>query len=292
MTDSNYPLEDEQLFDYSELIEGLATVSSIEKSNYLDFSDPLNKQAVEDLFNLLLELILIQPQADDVIKRWHPTNKISQLGNVIAPTLAMKCSLIGITFFLLAAVCAALIQPTAALPILIYLVICFGFLVLFVFLKSANEVKLFNNKEIDVADLKKARDEAILFDLPTVNKIIKTANYQPRVLKYVENKLQTDLEKHQDKIELNYKLLRIGYICIFAIVVYNFVPSQILLNTLFSGNTSVWEAILTVLSALVAGIILILEFSIESRMKFHLSSYKMCLYYLQQAQLLIGARGA
>jgi len=289
MTDNNYPLEDGQLFDYSELIEGLATVTNIEKSNYLELSDaPLNKQAIEDLFDLLLDLVLIQPSTVRVIKKLHPSQKISSLWDAIAPTLRMKCSLIGVIFFLFAAVIAALLKPIATLPILIYLVICFCFLVLFVVLRSVNEIEPFKNQEKELkADLKKARDESVLFDLPMAHKIFETANYQPEVLRYVENRLQVEIEKQQDSIKLTYKFWRIGIVCIFAIVVYNFVSSQILLSTVFSGNTTVISAILTVSSSVVAGMVLILEFGIESRLKLKITSYKMCLYYLQQAQLLL-----
>ena len=289
MTDNNYPLEDGQLFDYSELIEGLATVTNIEKSNYLELSDaPLNKQAIEDLFDLLLDLVLIQPSTVRVIKKLHPSQKISSLWDAIAPTLRMKCSLIGVIFFLFAAVIAALLKPIATLPILIYLVICFCFLVLFVVLRSVNEIEPFKNQEKELkADLKKARDESVLFDLPMAHKIVETANYQPEVLRYVENRLQVEIEKQQDSIKLTYKFWRIGIVCIFAIVVYNFVSSQILLSTVFSGNTTVISAILTVSSSVVAGMVLILEFGIESRLKLKITSYKMCLYYLQQAQLLL-----
>ena len=56
MTDNNYPVEDGQLFDYSELIARLARVTNIE-SNYLELPDAqLNKQAIEDLFDLLLDI--------------------------------------------------------------------------------------------------------------------------------------------------------------------------------------------------------------------------------------------
>lgn len=289
MTDNNYPVEDGQLFDYSELIEGLARVTNIENSNYLELSDAqLNKQAIEDLFDLLLDLIIIQPSTVRVIKKLHSSQKISSLWDAISPSLGMKCSLIGVTFFLCAAAVAALIKPIATIPILIYLLVCFCFLVLFVVLRSISEIKPFKNPEKELkADLKKARDESVLFDLPTVHKIVETAKYQQKALIYVENRLQVEIEKQQDSIKITYKFLRIGIVCIFAIVVYNFVPSQILLSTIFSGNTSVISAILTVSSSVVAGIVLILEFGLESRLKLKISSYKMCLYYLHQAQLLL-----
>ena len=292
MTGNNYSFDESQLFEYSELIEGLATVGDIEKSSYSEIGQTtgeLNKQAIEDVFDLMLELIALQSQADDSIKRLN-SRQLPSLWNSIAPTMGMKLSLIGLAFFLVAAVLAALITPTAILPVIIYLFICFCCLVVFVLLGAVRVTELKSIEKEIKEDLNIAKNSTVLFDLPTTYKLIQKANYQPEVLQYVENKFKLDLERQQDNTKLANKYLRIGVICVFAIVVFNFVPVQILLNMIFSGNISVFSAFLTIASAVVAGLILVLEFLIDSRLKFKVSSYKMCLYYLKQAKLLVSER--
>lgn len=290
MTDNNYSFDESQLFEYSELIEGLAKVGGIEKSSYCEIAQTtgkLNKQAIEDVFDLMLELIAIQSQADDSIKRFYSRQQMSLHWDALAPTLGMKLSLIGLAFFLVAAVLAALITPTAILPVIIYIFICFCCLVVFVLLGAVKESNFFKSREKEISDFKTAKNHTVLFELPNTYKIIQKANYQLEVLQYVENKFQLDLEREQDNIKLANKFLRIGLICVLAIVVFNFILVQILLNPIFSSNVSVLSAFLTIASAVVAGGILMLEFLIDSRQKFKVSSYKMCLYYLRQAKVLV-----
>lgn len=290
MSDNNYSFDDSQLFEYNELIEGLATLRSIEESSYSEIAQTagkLNKQAIEDVFDLMLELIALQSQANDAIKRFNSSQQISSLWDAVAPTMGMKLSLIGLAFFLFAAVLAALVTPTAILPVIIYLFICFCCLAVFVFLGAFRGIKFFKSIEQEIKkDLKTARNHTVLFDLPTTYKILQKASYQPEVLQYVENKIQLDLKRQQDRIKLANKFVRIGFICVFAIVTFNFVSVQILLNTIFSSNILVFSAFLNIASAVVAGGILISEFLIYSRQKFKVSSYKMCLYYLKQAKVL------
>ena len=197
MTGNNYSFDESQLFEYSELIEGLATVGGIEKSSYSEIGQTtgeLNKQAIEDVFDLMLELIALQSQADDSIKRLN-SRQLPSLWNAIAPTMGMKLSLIGLAFFLVAAVLAALITPTAILPVIIYLFICFCCLVVFVLLGAVRVTELKSIEKEIKEDLNIAKNSTVLFDLPTTYKLIQKANYQPEVLQYVENKFKLDLEK-------------------------------------------------------------------------------------------------
>ena len=74
MTDNKHSFEESQLSEYSQLIysqllEGLATISNFEKDSSSKFPEIEGKidQEVEDVFNLFLERILLQPNAYSTI---------------------------------------------------------------------------------------------------------------------------------------------------------------------------------------------------------------------------------
>lgn len=289
MNNSKQPFDDGQLFEYSQLIEGLAAITSFKNSSYSTYSEvkeKLSKQEVEDIFDILLERVITAPQVDNLTTSLNSTQVSSSLWEAIAPNIWMKFSLIGLAFFLFAAILTAITNPTAILPIIIYLVICLCFMILFTLLWAIKWVEPFKNPLLEtIKDFDKAKNEAILFELQIVDAIVEKASSRQE-LQYIKNKLQIEIDLCQDKMKLAYKFLRIGMIFVVALIIYNFVPFQVLISTIFSENVAALSAILSLISVVGAGIVLMLEFILDSMRQFKISRYKTCLYLLQQAQLL------
>lgn len=290
MSDRKYFFDGSQPFDYNEFLEGLAETTSSKKPKRLGSAEAeaAFKQEIEGVFDLLLESIAIQLKADELTTRLNSRPQAANLWNVLAPTVWMQLSFIGCIFFFIAAIVTAIAHSEAKLPVIIYLAICILFLILFILIWAFKWIEPFKNIEQETEiNFRKARDESVLIDWQVVDAIVKKANSQPEVLQYVENKLQLELEKYQDNIKIAYKCLRIGIVLVIILLIYNFLPLQALLQTMFVINVAALSAVLALLSALVAGTILILEFIIDTRQKSQTSKYKTCLYYLKQAQLLL-----
>lgn len=293
MSDRRYFFDDNQPFDYNEFIEELAETTSSRKHNRLGLSEAEEetfKQEIEGVFVLLLESLVTQSKAYEFTTKFNSHPQAANLWNVLAPTVWMQLCCVGCIFFLIAAIVTAIAHSEAKLPVIIYLAICICFLILFILMWAFRWIEPFKNLEQETEiDFRKAKDEAVLTDWQVVDAIVKKANYQPEVLQYVENKLQLELEKYQANIKTAYKCLRIGIILVVTLLIYNFLPLQALLQTVFVINVAALSGILALLSALAAGTILILEFILDSRQKYQASKYKTCLYYLKQAQLLLNS---
>lgn len=291
MSDRRYFFDGSQPFDYDEFIEGLAEATSLKKANGLGLSEAEEeafKQEIEGVFDLLLESFASESNKNELTTKFNSRPRASNLWSIFAPTVWMQLSCVGCLFFLIAAIVTAIAHSEAKLPIIIYLTICICFLILFILMWAFRWIGPLKNLEQETEIyLRKARDESVLIDWQVVDAIVKKANFQPEILPYIENKLQLELEKYQEKIKLAYKCLRIGIVLVVALLIYNFVPLQALLQTIFVVNITALSAIVAFLSALTAGTILILEFILDSRQKFQISKYKTCLYYLKQARLLL-----
>lgn len=293
MSDRRYFFDGSQPFDYDDFIEGLAETTSLKKNNRFGLSEAeaeVFKQEIEAVFDLLLESFGIQSNKNQLTTKLNLRPRGSNLWTIFAPTVWMQLSCVGCGFFLIAAIVTAIAHPEAKLPIIIYLTICMCFLILFILMWAFRWIEPFKNldKETEI-DFIKARDESVLIDWQVIDAIVKKANHQPEVLQYVENKLQLELEKYKNSIKMAYKCLRIGIVLVIALLIYNFVPLQALLQTLFVVNVAALSAILALISALAVAIILMLEFILDSRQKFQTIKYKTCLYYLKQAQLLLNS---
>ena len=279
-------------FIYNQLLEGLATISNFEDSNS-KFPEAEGKldQEVEDVFNLLLERVIIQPKVTSIQRL--PRQEESNVWNNIVPTFLMQLSLIGYIFCFFAAILAKLIIPVIT-PAATYFMLSICFLAFFALLWEIRWIRQFKSSEKEAEeDFEKDRDKAVTSDWQIINEIIETANYKKKVLQYVENKVGATIEKQQDRLKGLDKLLKLGAIFIVALGIIIFNPGyfQILANNVVSGNISAVSATLAVLLVVGSGIVLIYGFIFESRNQVKISSYKMCVYLLKQAQLVVDRNG-
>lgn len=269
---------------YSQLLEGLATISNLEKNSESKFPEIEGKiaQEVEDVFNLLLKRIITIPKVNSNTR--FSRQQASNIWNDITPTFLIKLSLIGCIFCLFAAILSKLISPVLA-PAVTYLTLSICFLAFFMLLWEIRWIRQFNRAEKETkADFEKNRDQAITSDWKIINEIVETANYKKKVLQYVENKVEAIIEKEEDKLTKSDKFLKLVVIFIIVCGIAIFNPSlfQILVNNI-TGNISAVSATLAVLLVIGSGIVLIYGLIYESRNKVKISSYKMCLYLLKQA---------
>jgi ABC-type multidrug transport system fused ATPase/permease subunit len=287
MTGNNHAFGEEELFEYSQLIEGLPKITSLENPNNSDFTETEGKidPEVEEVFNLLLKWVIIHPKADTSNPRL--SRQPSNLWEKIAPTFWMQLSLIGAVFFFFAAVVAKLINPILIEPVAIYFFIFFCFSLLFVLMWEIRWIRHSKSSKQEAEEsFQKAIEEAVIYDWQTINDIVKVANYKKKVLQYIENKFQAIIEKQQDNMKVVDKFLPIGGIFIVAIGIYFFGVFLGLVSNTLSGNILIWSAKVAVLSAVVSVIVLVFGFIFDSRNKIKLSSYRNCVYLLKQAQLL------
>jgi ABC-type Mn2+/Zn2+ transport system permease subunit len=89
------------------------------------------------------------------------------------------------------------------------------------------------------------------------------------------------------------KFLKLVAIFIVVCAIGIFYPTyfQILANHILLGNISIVSASLAILLIVGSGIVLIYEFIFYSQNKIRISTYKMCLYLLKQAQLVVDRNG-
>lgn len=298
MTDNKHSFEESQLSEYSQLIysqllEGLATITNFDKDSSLKFPEIEGQidQEVEDVFNLLLLRVFTLHKGTS-LQKITLSQQVSKQWNNIAPTFLMQLTLIGYVFCILAAILAKLISPLIA-PAATYLLLGVCFLVFFALLWEIRWVRQFKSSEQEAKlDFQKYRDNAVTSEWEIINEIIETANYKKKVLQYVENKVQAVIEKQQERSKGLDKLLKLGTIFIVAggIIILNPDYFQILVNNVVLGNISAVSASLAVLLVLGSGVVLIYGFIFESRDIVKISTYKMCLYLLKQAQLVVDGK--
>lgn len=298
MADNKYSFQNGQSdysqFIYSQLLEGLATISNLEKDSRSKFPEIEGKidRQVEDVFNLLLKRIVVKPKSLTSPQKLNLGQQVSQIWNNIAQTFLMQLSLIGYIFCIFAAILAKLISPVIA-PALTYLLLSICFLAFFALLWEIRWLRQFKSSEKEAEeDFGKHRDKAITSDWQIINEIVETANYKKKVLQYVENKVGAIIEEQQDRLKGLDKLLKLGAIFLVVVCVGVFNPSlfQILVDNILSGNISAVSATLAVLLVVGAGSVLIYGFIFESRDRVKISSYQMCLYLLKQAHLVVDSK--
>lgn len=297
MADNKYSFDNGQSdysqFIYSQLLEGLDTVSNIEKNSSSKFPEIEGKidREVEDVFNLLLKTVITIPKVTSP-KRFS-RQQASNIWNNIAPTFLIQLSLIGCIFCFFAAILSNLISPVIA-PVVTYFSLSFCFSAFFVLLWEIRWITQFKSSEKEVElNFQKYRDNAVTLDWQVINEIVETANYKKKVLQYVENKVEAIIEKQEDNLTGLDKFLKLVviFIIIGGIAIFNPSLFQILVNNILSGNISAVSATLAVLLVVGSGFVLIYGFIFESRNQVKISSYKMCLYLLQQAQLVVDRNG-
>lgn len=297
MTDNKYSFDNGQLSEYSQfiynqLLEGLATISNIEKNSISKFPEIEGKidPEVEEVFNLLLKRIITIPKVTSP-KRFS-RQQASNIWNKIAPTFLIQLSLIGCIFCFFAAILSKLISPVVA-PAVTYLTLSICFLAFFVLLWEIRWIRQFKSSEKEAeTNFQKYRDNAVTLDWQVINEIVEAANYKKKILQYVENKVWTMIEKQQDNLTGLDKFLKLVAIFIVVCAVGIFYPTyfQILADHILSGNISLVSASLAVLLVVGSGIVLIYEAIFYSQSKVRISTYKMCFYLLKQAQLVVDSK--
>jgi hypothetical protein len=288
---NSYSFEDNQLIE--ELARNL-NLATPEYPNLPAGARKIDKQAIENVFDLLLKRIILQREA------YHPTTKLTARQRAtnsfdkIAPTIGMKLSAIGAIFFILAAMILGLFNPTAIIPIRIYIYLfgCFGLLFTILWevkcLRQISIQQVFQNpQEIAQLAFSQAQKQAIEYEWSVVEEIVEAAQFSKETLQYVENKIQLELDIQAMHTSLFNQTLKILAIFIVLGFFYNFMPVQILLNTVLAGNVSILNSIITVLTVLGAALILFTEWSSDTLLQWKIISYKICLSVLRQAQLLV-----
>ncbi|MDV2995158.1 MAG: hypothetical protein N4J56_004812 [Chroococcidiopsis sp. SAG 2025] len=95
MMDNSYPFEDNQLIE--ELARNL-NLATPEYSALPEAEKTLDRQAIEDVFNLLLRHIIFQPEIYVSIPKFSYRQRVTNLFDRLAPTIWMKLSIIGASF--------------------------------------------------------------------------------------------------------------------------------------------------------------------------------------------------
>lgn len=291
MLDSSYPFEDNQL------IEELARNLNLTRPEYPELPQAdrtIDRKAIEDVFNLLLKCIILKQEMYIPTRKLTLQQRATNTFDRIAPTIWMKLSTIGASFFILAAIVLGLVNPTATTPIRIYIYL-FGFFgLLFAILWEIRWVRqlsiqqvIQNPREIARLDFETAKAQALHYELDLIDRIIKTANSSKPVIQYVENKICSELEFQAQQANLVSKIIKIGAVFTILSFVYNFTPLQLLLSTIFTNNVAILNSIVTVLAVLGAGVILFAEWVDDTLLQWKMVSYKICLNLLKQAQLLV-----
>ena len=291
MMDSSYPFEDNQLIE--ELARNL-NLSTPEYSTLPEAEKTIDRRAIEDVFNLLLRYIVLQQELYISTPKLTYRQRATNVFEKIAPTIWMKLSIIGASFFILAAIVLGLLNSTATTPIRIYIYLFGFFSLLFAILweirwlsqLSIHQV-IQNPREIARLDFEIAREQAAIYELDLVDRIIKTAKSSKLVIQYVENKIYSELEFQVQRVNLASKIIKIAAIFIILSFVYNFTPLQLLLNTILTSNLAILNSIVTVLAVLGAGVILFAEWIGDTLLQWKIISYKICLNLLKQARVLL-----
>lgn len=291
MMDSSYPFEDNQLIE--ELARNLNLTTS-EYSALPEAEKTIDRQAIENVFDLLLKRIVLQQEIYIFTPKLTNRQRVTNIFEKIAPTIWMKLSVIGAVFFILAAIILGLLNPTATTPIRIYIYL-FGFFgLLFTILwevrwlsQLSMQQRIQNAQEIARLDFEVTKEQATGFDFKLVDEAIETANYSKKVIQYVENKIRSELELQSQKASLAGKTVKVAASFIILSFVYNLTPVQILLNTALASNIVILNSIVTVLAVLGAGVILFAEWVENTFLQWKIMSYKICLNLLKQAQMVL-----
>lgn len=291
MMDNSYPFEDNRLIE--ELARNL-NLSTPEYSALPEAEKTIDRRAIEDVFNLLLKYIILQPEIYLSRPKLPYRQRIINFSDRIAPTIWMKLSIIGAIFFISAAIILGLFSPTATTPIRIYIYLFGFFSLLFAifweirWLKQLSIQQVIQNpREITCLDFEVAREQALGYELNLVERIVKAANFNKPVIQYVENKICSELSFQSQQANLVSKIIKLAAIFIVLSLVYTSTPLQLLLNTILANNLAILNSIVTVIAALGAGVILFAEWVEDTLVQWKITNYKICEHLLKQARTLV-----
>ena len=278
----------EHISDNNQSTDKLATSLSLEKPSTLDLSETnldSNKE-VTKVFQLLLARVIEKPKDDKA------NISYKSFWNKLAPTFLIKISFIGGALFFVLSLISILLNHTVVvinitLPgKVFYFIIYLCFFTLFLWSRLSWDVRQLKSPQKYLEEeFVVAMNEAGVNDWQLVEAVVKEANHQKEILKYVEKKINRKLEI-QDREKSSTTVIQDCSVFSIVILILILFP-QYFQNLLESRDVKLWSGILALLAAVGAGFNLIYRLIIESGLQFQIVKLKDCICLLQQAQLLI-----
>lgn len=278
----------EHISDNNQSTDKLATSLSLEKPSTLDLSETnldSNKE-VTKVFQLLLARVIEKPKDDKA------NISYKSFWNKLAPTFLIKISFIGGALFFVLSLISILLNHTVVvinitLPgKVFYFIIYLCFFTLFLWSRLSWDVRQLKSPQKYLEEeFVVAMNEAGVNDWQLVEAVVKEANHQKEILKYVEKKINRKLEI-QDREKSSTTVIQVCSVFSIVILILILFP-QYFQNLLESRDVKLWSGILALLAAVGAGFNLIYRLIIESGLQFQIVKLKDCICLLQQAQLLI-----
>lgn len=245
----------------------------------------ISSQEITNIFSILLEeVISSKPYETKHQNIYKKLGFDTSLGTLILLGLCI-CS------FLLAYISQLInssILPSKAVLITLFI----SYFLIFLSLQIPivyDRVK--NTQERTVANFVKNKYQAEVRDWRIANELAEKSNFNKEVLEIVKTKIKHSVENTEDIAKIKRMAKSIYSILIVLIIVYAWIPTNVLWNSLNSDNLKILSGILALLSVLVAGINLVGELFLESSVQTEISKLKKCLYLIEQAKLLIDSRG-
>lgn len=238
-----------------------------------------SKQEITAIFNTLSE---------KVIKITDPQIKHKSIFYKLAPDLSAQALVIASLFFFSIAYISKITNVTIITSKLVWLVISCSYLLIFISLKIVTEYHSYKSpQEYIERRFNKVSFQAENYDWSIVNKLAEDSSFKKEPLEFVKIKINNSIENLEERDEISSVLKNILSIFIVAIVIYAFVPNNILLGIVKSNDIKNLSGFLTLLSAIITGIRLLLELYFISVRQSENSKLKRCLYLIEQAKLVI-----
>jgi len=237
-----------------------------------------NDQEIAQIYEILLKQVIENSKPKEAK---HP-NIWSKLAPNISSRIILAIALVSFIFVCVSALINSTIILKAMLTIFIILLFLFLLLYLIKELRSLKGIQ----KQIET-NFKKIINQAETNDWSIVDQLIKAANFKKDILEVVKVKISSSIEEIKDRTEITYKFIKILSIFIIAIIIYGWIPSDLLLKIINSTDIKLWTGILALLSALLTGIVLVWELHFALDFQVEINKLKKCLYLLEQAKLLI-----
>lgn len=294
-------MTNEYLSENTELPEQSATNTKLEEPTSLNFSEIeiVSVQQVDNVFNVLFDKVIRsnQPANNDSDKLEIIQRKIEYFYTTTNKAFWLNLSITGCLFFMILALLTSLINNTTTIPkstiLLSYFYFSIGFCFFLLYLvlliiKMVNDIgPLKNSQEIVEEDFKKAGDTAKIGDWQIVKELIKSANFNKEILEYAKSKLNFLIQAREDNKNTTDNFIKVlaSIIVITFIFVWN--PYNILQEIITPNELKDLSVVLALISAIIATIVFIWQFSHTVQSQFEISKFKSCIYFLEQAELMI-----
>ncbi|MBW4640991.1 MAG: hypothetical protein KME05_22765 [Gloeocapsa sp. UFS-A4-WI-NPMV-4B04] len=133
-----------------------------------------------------------------------------------------------------------------------------------------------------------AGNEAKIGDWQIVKDIIEAANFKPEIIEYVENKINHYLIKaREDNKNISDKFIKLIVSVIVITFIFGWNPYNILEHIIIPKELKDLSVSLALISAIIAIIVFMWQLIHTVQFKFEISKFKNCIYFLEQAQLMI-----